>query len=56
MVYKLIFSFILLKWSLNHNFFIPLVANKLKVSYLMGNENAYSWHGDMCQIHTLVAK
>jgi hypothetical protein len=33
-----------------------LVANKLKVSYIMGNENAYEWHDHMCQGCTLVTK
>ncbi len=33
-----------------------LVANKLKVSYLMGEENAYMWHGHMCQGHISFSK
>ncbi len=32
-----------------------LVANKLKVSYLLGGENAYMWHDHMCQGYTLIA-
>ncbi len=26
-----------------------------QVAYLMGGENAHTWHGHMCQGHTLIA-
>ncbi len=32
-----------------------MVDNQLQVSYLMGDENAYTWHDHMCQCHTLIA-
>ncbi len=28
------------------------ITSKLKVSYLMGGENAHMWHDRMCQGHT----
>jgi hypothetical protein len=33
---------------------VELVASKLKVSYLMGDGNAHTWHDCMCQGHALV--
>jgi hypothetical protein len=40
----------------NENHSWQVVANKLKVPYVMGGENVYTWHDQSCQGHTLVAK
>jgi hypothetical protein len=41
---------------INENHSWQLVVNKLKVLYLMGGENADTWHDHMCQGCTLIAK